>query len=373
MTSHWRPDHLANLLASGRAELPQLEAGELQPVIDGHYLWDQCPVHDKRGDPVVHRGVELWLALSAPVSADPAERHIRARLRLLMRGSPDWIDCGNLLPDGFSQGSREWAGMLYLDDANGATLFFTAAGFAGERMPSYTQRIFEASGTLVTDALIPRFENWEDHGEPIRADGHLYELANEGEGEPGSIKAFRDPFYFRDPADGQEYLLFSASDAKAASEKNAAIGIAAADLSSGRWVLQEPLVVGDGVTNEMERAHIVFKSGNYYIFWSTHGWTIDPRLKGPTGLYGMVSNTFNGPYEALNGSGLVAANPASCPYQGYSWLVADDLSVSSFVDMLDGEIRSGPNDPHYPLGRFEGTFAPQFRLQLDGKNAWIAA
>ena len=355
------------------ATAPGIEPTDLSPILDGRYYWDQCPVTDRRGDVVTHRDSEVWIALSARVTERAAARHESARLRLLTRSGRRWTDCGNLLPDGFCPGSREWAGVVLVDGTSDVTLYYTATGTAGEPAPTYTQRIFEASATLVTDEPEPRLTDWIDGGEPIRADGARYLVADETRGAPGSIRAFRDPFYFRDAEDANEYLLFCASDARARTAKNAAIGIAAADPSTGRWVLQDPVVLADGVTNEMERPHVVRHLGGYYLFWSTHGWTFAEDIGAPTGLYGMVSESLRGPYRPLNDTGLVVANPADRPYQAYSWLVANDLGVSSFVDMLDGRMGDQPDGPRHPVGTFEGTLAPPFRLRLRGASAWIAA
>lgn len=68
----------------------------------------------------------------------------------------------------------------------------------------------------------------------------------------------------------------------------------------------------------------------------------------------------------------VFSNPAQRPYQAYSWFVAQDLKVSSFADMLDGRIESNRESPNYPVGRFEGVMAPEFRLKLSGTRTWIA-
>ena len=371
MTTDWHTSHLSAVKIPEHATMPAIEPGDLHPIQDGRYYWDQSPVVDRSGNIARHRGFELWIALSAPVTDFDAARHEQARLRLLTHRERRWIDCGNLLPDGFCSGSREWAGVALLNDADAITLYYTATGVAGERAPTYTQRIFEASGKLVAAASTPRIDDWTDLGEPIRADGTRYQAADQLQGEPGSIRAFRDPYHFRDPATADEYLLFSASDARAMTERNAAIGIATADPATNRWALENPLIRADGVTNEMERPHVVYRGGNYYLFWSTHGWTFADDIRAPTGLYGMVAESLHGPYEPLNGTGLVAANPADQPYQAYSWLVASDLSVSSFVDMLDGRIDAAPDSPRYPVGKFEGTIAPPFELQLQGARTSI--
>ncbi|WP_306286219.1 glycoside hydrolase family 68 protein [Sphingomonas sp. Ant20] len=82
---------------------------------------------------------------------------------------------------------------------------------------------------------------------------------------------------------------------------------------------------------------------------------------GPTGLYGMVSDSLFGEWKPLNGTGLIVANPEEAPAQAYSWFVFPDLSVTSFVDDwgTDG------------VRRFGGTFAPFLHLRLDGDKAYV--
>ena len=83
-----------------------------------------------------------------------------------------------------------------------------------------------------------------------------------------------------------------------------------------------------------------------------------------------------GPYEPLNGTGLVLRNPPAEPYQAYSWLVLPDLTVSAFVDAyaLGGrhpdELEAAGEDA--VRAHFGGTLAPMLRLALDGSNAALA-
>jgi levansucrase len=92
---------------------------------------------------------------------------------------------------------------------------------------------------------------------------------------------------------------------------------------------------------------------------------------GPTALYGMVADSVLGPYQPLNGSGLVAATPAAEPRQSYSWWVCDDLSVVSFVDHWGLSGRSISDDLVLNRAQFGGTPAPVFKLSLDGNCAKI--
>ncbi|WOJ92464.1 glycoside hydrolase family 68 protein [Congregibacter variabilis] len=371
MTTYWQPESLAGLTIEPGQELEVFDANSLQCIDKERWYWDQCPVCDEGGQPVSFGAMELWITLSAPAMTPPESRHDYVRMRLLTRTEGYWQDWGNLLPDGFSIGSCEWAGAANVDRNGVFTLYYTVKGTAGEASPTYCQRIFAAQAKLAMDAQTPRLSHWMDLGEQIRADGSWYELAFERSGEMGGIKAFRDPFWLRDVVSGREYLLFAASAVEASTKKNAAIGIASREHSCDPWELHPPLLIADGVTNEMERPHLLHSNGLYYLFWSVHGWTFDQSLGAPTALYGMVSESLDQPFRPLNETCLVAANPTQAKFQAYSWLVDVNLQVCSFVDLPDGQIDDAPSAPAYPQGTFRGGFAPDFFLTLDGTKAGI--
>ncbi|SUJ21767.1 Levansucrase [Sphingomonas paucimobilis] len=117
----------------------------------------------------------------------------------------------------------------------------------------------------------------------MAADGHHYIVANQAEPENGGIKGFRDPGYFRDPADGSEYLLFVGSAGWVEEAFDGVIGVARR--VDGQWVLQPPLIEALDVNSELERPHIILRNGLYYCFWSTQAKRFAPGLSAPTGLY----------------------------------------------------------------------------------------
>ena len=138
------------------------------------------------------------------------------------------------------------------------------------------------------------------------------------------------------------------------------------------WRLLPPLVAADGLNNEQERPHVIARGGLYYLFWSTQRKVFEPNgPNGPNGLYGMVAPSLFGPYEPLNGTGLVAANPDSEPFQYYSWWVMDDLQVASFVDLVGVGTDPIIDDPVWRRTHFGGVPAPRFRICLDGNRAWV--
>ena len=365
MTSHWSPAALEALARTPLPAAPVIAPGP-RPLA-GLDLWDYWPVQEEDGRVATLAGGVLYVFLAAPAAGDPDERHGFAHLRLVHRGAGGWRDLGPVFADGAAPGSRQWSGSATVaPDRSALTLFFTAAGHRGEERRGYDQRLFVSRAALVDgDAL--RLGAWSAPTEIVTADGVVYLRDMTGGGALGTIKAFRDPYFFRDPADGADYLLFTASLAASTSAWNGAVGVARR--VAGRWQLEPPLIAADGVNNELERPHIVVRDGRYYCFWSTQAKVFAPGIVAPTGLYGMVADRLRGAWRPLNGTGLVIANPAAHPHQAYSWLVLDDLSVISFVD-LPG-LAEAPADAVAARAHFGGYPAPELRLRLDGDRATL--
>jgi levansucrase len=354
MTTAWIADHVHRIARQAAVRIPPVIMPDRSGLERGRLYWDMWPVQDATGGRVTVAGRALWMALTAPDRGDPSLRHFEAKIHLLERRGEAWGDLGPVLPDFSVPYEREWAGSALLD--NGVlTLFFTAAGTSA-KAGGYQQELWAATGRIGADGLP---HDWTAPTRLIAGYGPHYMPADAHEGEAGKIKAFRDPAYFRDPADGGEYLAFTASLAGSDSAYNGAFGLARKAASG--WVLTAPCLHAEGVNNELERAHLVFHANHYYAFWSTQTATFAPGLPdAPGGLYGMVAESMQGPWRPLNGSGLVLANPPDRPFQTYSWYVDASLTVCSFVDML-------------PDGQFGGVPAPLLRLALDGDRAGITA
>lgn len=367
----WRPRVIA--AGSEMPTAPVIAPRHIRQLSSESVYWDLWPVQLDDGALATVAGGSLWIALSAPRSADPDERHFEARMRLLHRVGDHWQDCGVVLPDGFAPGTREWSGSARLDaDARCVTLWFTAAGRRGETPPSFEQRVFRTIGALDCSGPLPVIAGWSEPVEAIVNDGALYADLSVNQGVPGAIKGFRDPYWFRDPADGQGYLLFTGSKPAAASESahDGVVGIAASVDADGlgQAVLLPPLVDADGVVNELERPHVIVHRGRYYLFWSSHRLVFVPdRPDLPTGLYGMVAPSLFGPWEPLNGTGLVLANPMAEPRQAYAWqVIPGSFEVVSFVDYWGLDGRDISADPALKAERFGGTIAPSLWLEIEG-------
>lgn len=357
---------------------PVLAAQDVHVFIPDLALWDIWPVQLDDGTLAPVAGGDLWVMLAAPRTDDPDDRHRLARMRLLFRDSRGWHDCGPLLPDGFSPGSREWSGSTRLDPATGrVTLWFTAAGRRGDGGMSFEQRLFDAVGQLRLDGLLPGIDSWSLVLPSVHNDGDHYADTARTPGAPGLIKGFRDPYWFRDPANGQGYILFTGSRPAGSLQTtfDGVIGMAAARGPDGvgGFDLLPPLVDGNGQVNELERPHVIVHNGQYYLFWSSQAHVFAPGgLMGPTGLYGMVAPSLFGPWQPLNGSGLVLANPASEPRQAYAWQVLPgSLEVISFVDHWGLQGRDIAANPALKAAQFGGTIAPFVRIALDGAGSRV--
>jgi levansucrase len=372
--SSWLPDHVAQIGSDAPPAIPLVRATDIIDILPGFQLWDSWTIDAPDGGAVRFDGWRGWVIMCAPRSVHPDLRHDIARLRLMQERGGEWRDCGYLLPDDLNPGSREWAGSAVVDPESGRlTLFYTATGRRGDGRVTFEQRLFQVEGRVrFVDGLL-RTSGWQVPVENIVADGTDYVVVNQHEGAPGAIKGFRDPFHFRDPADGTDYLLFTASAAWSQSAHNGIIGIASSnDGQFAQWTPNPPLISADGVNNELERPICRHVGGRYYVFWSTQRKTFAPNgPAGPTGLYGMVADHLFGPYRPLNDTGLVAPNPAVEPYQTYSWWVDSDFNVTGFVDLWNLAGQDPASDRALVEQHFGGVPAPIFRIALDGDKAQI--
>jgi levansucrase len=367
----WTRQHLDLLVETAATTAPAIGASEPPRVLPNDDIWDLWPVQEMDGSPCIVRGSELWIALSAPAVGHPEGRHDVARLRLLATRAGGWDDLGPAFGDSVTPGSREWSGSAVRRADGSVSVYYTAAGHRGEALPTYVQRVIEARPKLVTANGRIRLEGPVEHREILRSDGRTYLPADELEGAPGHIRAFRDPGWFRDPVDGREHLLVAAS----VSWREGYMGaIGLATEHRGGWSLLPPLLVADGINHEIERPHVVVHGSLYYLFFATQRYNFHPPGSAPTGLYGVVASSLTGPYEPLNGSGLVIQNPPSQPDQAYAWWVLPDLRAVSFVNYRSAD---GTNMRHVApteaRASFGGTIAPVFQLALNGASTSIVA
>ncbi|GIH28380.1 glycoside hydrolase 68 family protein [Acrocarpospora phusangensis] len=358
--ARWTRHHL-DLIADDPATTAPLILGTPERLLDLD-VWDMWPIQEEDGSTSVILGDEVWMGLTAPAVGHPEERHDVARIRLMAKTGTGWRDLGNVFADGVSPGSREWSGSAIRRQDGTILVFYTAAGSRGEEPRTFLQRVVESRMALVADGDRVALEETSGHRELVRPDGHTYVPADEIRGGPGQIRAWRDPAWFRDPADGRAHLLIAAS-VPWGDRYMGAVALAGEDGEG--WSLRAPLLTADGVNREIERPHIVFHDSSYYLFFCTQRQSFEPVGAAPTGLYGFVAPRLAGPYEPVNGSGLVIGNPAGQPDQAYAWVVLDDLRAVSFLNYRN----DGPEKT--ARAAFGGTIAPVLRLTLDGAKSRV--
>lgn len=378
--SRWSADHVAAIAGQTGHDLPVITAADVLPALPGLDLWDMWPIEEQDGSTAIVAGRQYWFALSAPQFDDPAQRHDHARIRLIScdasgPAAGDWRDHGNAMPDGYSPGAREWAGSARLDARIGDvgcrfTLYFTAAGRRGQT-PSFEQRLFSAQGDLAIDGADVRTANWQPVELCAESDYVRYAPTNAGDGQPGMIKAFRDPAIFHDPASGCDYLLFTGSAGWDDHAYNGVVGLA--QRTPQGWQLLDPIAQAIGVNNELERAHMRYRGGRYYLFWVTQRHTFNSDgPTGPNGLYAMVGDSVTGPWQPVNATGLVCSNPDAEPVQAYSWWVTGEDEVVAFTDYWGMQGRKLADHPELVRSQFGGVPAPVAKLIFDGDRVRLA-
>lgn len=407
----WLPEH---------ADEIELTADNTAPVIDQelaedkafaeHWMWDWWPIRDRDGEVADVDGWQVAIALAAADDVLPGQRHDIAELRYQVSsdGGRTWQEGGAVFPENSALGARQWAGSTMYDNGT-VYVFYTAAGEDGVRHEpptidelnaesgegdandgsalddyqsgediSYEQRMVVAVGRLSGNADGVEFSDWEQHQLILEGDGELYASTAGTEGGAGEIDAFRDPWYYRHGE--EEYLLFTATMPEADCDGDGVVGIArrASEQDLSSWELLPPLLDSHCVNNELERPHIITRGDQYYLLFTTHRGTFDDEqgVIGPEGLYGFVGPDLFGPYEPLNGSGLVLANPEEEEYQAYSWMTLPNGVVTSFFQYfgLEGDqdlTYVGEQDPQFQVDRFAGTFAPSIEIEFDGATTRV--
>lgn len=385
-TPCWTREQAAKIERSDETVGPIVYPPEEETDDDVH-IWDTWLLRNRDGSIAEIDGYRVIFSLSAPKELLPGKRHDVATIRYFYSADgKTWTCGGTAFDDAF--GSRQWAGSAMYDDDGTVYLYYTAAGYRDEEELSYQQRIaVGAGGTVETDEDGLSIDGPWSHEIILEPDGEYYEREEQSR---GMIYTFRDPWFFEDPVTGETCLLFEANTPVPAGENpydcdppheefNGSVGLAVSESGDPTdWDLREPLLEGVCTNQELERPHLIVSDGSYYLFISSHEHTFAPGLEGYDALYGFVADSLRGEYEPLNGSGLVATNPASAPFQTYSWLAyphREEILVNSFFNYYDlqglslDDVAGLP--PEEQQRRFGGTLAPTLRIELSGTETRI--
>ncbi|SHO57332.1 glycoside hydrolase family 68 protein [Vibrio quintilis] len=365
------------------------------PVMDETlFIWDTMPLRKLDGTIVSVNGWSVIFTLTAirepenyqnedgsyDITSDWNARHGRARICYwYAKDGQSWAFGGRVMADGVSPTAREWAGTpILLNDQGEIELYYTCVN------PDAT--IAKVRGHITETGDSVQLSDFHEVTELFTADGFYYQTEAQN-----TYWNFRDPSPFTDPNDGRLYMVFEGNvagkrgshqitskdmgdvppgheDVGGAKYQAGCIGLAVAKDDKGDdWQLLPPLITAVGVNDQTERPHFVFKDGKYYLFTISHQFTYADGLTGPDGVYGFVSDSLFGPYEPLNGSGLVLGNPSSQPFQTYSHCVMPNGLVTSFIDSVPA-----PDDSDYDGDyRIGGTEAPTVQIKIEGNRTFV--
>jgi len=387
--SRWQREHAALIVRTAETVAPPIETDKIKkfdPAPDRH-IWDTWPLRNRHGEIATVDGWQVLISLTAPADVAPGDRHDIAEHRYFVsRDGRNWAEGGALFGEK-ALGTRQWAGSALYDDGE-LYLYYTAAGDERVDELTYTQRLavahggqFDSSGQQLT------IEGLWSHELLLEPDGQWYET--QAQAQSGEMTyTFRDPWFFEDPETGERYLLFESNtpvDADDCSGEidqqafNGCVGLAVSPTGDPlEWEFRPPIFDSVCVNQEIERPHLVVHEGQYYLFVSSHVDTFAPGLAGYDALYGFVADSLAGEYRPLNGSGLVVTNPATAPFQAYSWLgvpCGEELLVQGFVNYpalaVDSLEEIGALSDDEQRHAFAGSLTPTLRVELEGDQTRI--
>jgi len=347
------------------------------PLFSEEYLiWDFWPIRNRNGAVSQFGDWQVVVGMTAPRDSGAGGAGLIARWRYwYSKGDGEWILGGRAFPRGSEIGSRTWAGSTMYDPETGRTHFFyTAIGnvpggaedldpavfpddHPASGRPSTAQQMAEASATIRWNDDGVWFEDYSEHDIILSADGQIYSTQRHAIVDE-VIYGFRDPWYFRDPETGDDYVLFVGNAAYEKSAHNGVVGVARR--GEDGWVLEKPILQAADTSSQLERPHLVFAEDYTYLFFTTHDWTFDPPGMGPEGAYGFYvrGGDWRGDWEPMNDGGLVAGNPPSAPALTYSYLVLPDFQMLSYQKKT-------------PWSDFLAVPSPAIQLEVEGTEARV--
>jgi len=382
--SRWQRTEAAQIKRTSETVAPPADDCEIDPSPE-RYIWDTWPLRTRHGEIATIDGWQVLISLTAPSDVAPGDRHDIAEHRYFVsQDGRQWHDGGPLFGEA-ALGTRQWAGSALYDDGE-LYLYYTAAGDETVEELTYTQRLAVAhGGRLDSSGEQLTIEGTWSHEILLEPDGEYYETqAQSGE----MTYTFRDPWFFEESETGERYLLFESNtpadpdDCGGDRDQqafNGCVGLAVSPTGDPLdWEFRPPIFDSVCVNQELERPHLVVRNGQYYLFVSSHVDTFAPGLAGYDALYGFVADSVGGDYQPLNGSGLVLTNPATAPFQAYSWLAVpcgEELLVHGFLNYPTLAVESldeiGALSDNEQRQAFAGTLTPTLRVEIEGNKTRI--
>ncbi|MGP7816626.1 glycoside hydrolase family 68 protein [Niallia sp. 01092] len=429
LQSYITRDHVANYKYNTDNIVPSHNGSDLKNFPKDNngvalHVWDSWPLMTEDGK-VASIGKSKWkviFGLTTPYNDRTGASKIAYYYTNSDSDFSTWKFGGYVIPEdkriidstkGIGSGSREWSGSSIIDQKGNLHLFYTVSD-RGQDIATAIMPIKDTGDKLVIAP--PTFNEII-----MSPDGYYYqtqEQANERASETNAPQnfTFRDPHFFQDPKTKKNYLVFEGNtgngnddreglvfrdyygeqklyekDYKQLSnmEKNTNGALGIVELTNKEYTkvkYMEPLLTSNLITDEIERANIIYNNGRYYLFTTTHGANMfigtgrdgdlindtlfnnefksKMDLSGREFMLGYTATSLFGEYEPLNGNGLVLTTKVNDSINySYSWLVLPNLNVISYARF--SVPTDDPNSPHL------ATAAPSLKLHINGKRTKV--
>ncbi|GAB3396217.1 hypothetical protein GCM10027568_29910 [Humibacter soli] len=299
------------------------------------WVWDSWLTTD--------RGEYHLFFLHAPRNpVDPERRHRQAQIgHAVSQDLTHWEEVAPVItpgePDDFDAGAT-WTGSV-VADGHGWTLFYTGSVFPDPAAGISIQTI----GTATTTDLA----TWQKQSAPrISADPRWYET-RETSAQHG--EAWRDPWVFKDPSDGQWHMLVTARANSGHDPLDRGVIAHATSADLAAWTVHEPLTSPGAGFFHLEVPNIATIEGRKVLLFSC----FSHQLAGK-----RLSDSDQGGIWAINLENGLEAIDASTAYL----LVAETYYCGHVATAPNGQAVLIAFEATHPDGTFHGTISDPLPL-----------
>lgn len=420
--SHWTRQQVSQIAADDAIDFPHFDPQQVKVLMPGYDVWDNWYVLDEDNQIADVQGFRVLIALAAPTDGfDETNLYY-----FYSRDGIHYHAAGKVFTTPLESSIQEWSGSTILRSDGALQTFYTVVKESGDYSGRSRQRTQGSQGmppamstqgsdaqtqapagqgqmpggqaqmgavqndqrlaTAIQDVIVigNRLSLAEPRYHAILAvpDGRYYQTMTQASAYEtllpssnvtGSTQSnnfcFRDPHFFKDPADGRSYLLFEANTGSAVCPEgsvkreyigcasfepdyvptpdelkaNGCIGIVELTNDSYSAVrFLPPLLTSNLVTDEIERVNMLKVKDDYYLFCigrvSKMAMSCE-ALERSTFMLGFRSHSLSGPYTPLNHHGVVIRQQSfssdmmnSTDTQSvYSYLLQPDLTVLTYA------------------------------------------
>jgi levansucrase len=399
-------------------EVPKFDESTIKniPSVKGLDVWDTWPLQNADGTVAEYKGYEIVFGLAGDPK-NPNDTFIYLFYKKKGDNSiENWKCAGKVFKPSdkyktndpiLEKQSEEWSGSATLTSDGDVRLFYTSRQKMEPEAGSFGKQTLTTAQVNLSEqnADTLKIDGVEDFKSIFDGDGKYYQTVDQafGNGDYSDNHTLRDPHYVED--NGHKYLVFEAntgtdvgyqgedslynkayysnseaffqaektkllqSDKKDLAEKaNGALGIIEINDDYSVKRVMKPLLASNTVTDEIERANVFKKDGNWYLFTSSRGskMTIDGIDSKDIYMLGYTSKSLTEGYKPLNKTGIVLHHDLD-PYD-VTWNYAhfaipqknsDNVVVTNYMT------NRGYFEDH------QSTFGPSFEMNIKGSKTSV--